>query len=100
MATLTIPTPILSGASSLLTPYAPWATPEALLQYLQSPPSSRPLTGPADRLLRVAEVAERLAVAERTVWRFSQHGQLPPVRIGAAVRFRESSVKALIDRGS
>jgi excisionase family DNA binding protein len=37
-------------------------------------------------LLRIPEVAERLALGRSTVYRLIAEGQLPTVKIGAAVR--------------
>ena len=49
------------------------------------------------RLLKVPQVAERLAVSERTVWRLIDSKALKPVSIGGATRIRESDVERLID---
>ena len=54
-----------------------------------------------DRLLRVSEVARKLSVSGRTVWRMTDRGELPrPVRIGTRmVRWRESEIEAYIADG-
>ncbi len=49
-------------------------------------------TGP-DRLLRLREVAERLDLSLSSVRRLIQRGQLPAVKLNAAVRVRESAVR-------
>lgn len=54
-----------------------------------------------DRLLRASEVARKLSVSSRTVWRMTDGGELPrPVRIGTRmVRWRESEIEAYIADG-
>lgn len=49
-----------------------------------------------DRLLRVGEAADRLAVAPRTVRRMIDDNELPAVRIRGSVRLRASDLDALI----
>lgn len=49
-----------------------------------------------DRLLTVQEVAGRLGVHPITVRRLIKRGDLTAVRIGRAVRVRESDLKALV----
>lgn len=49
-----------------------------------------------DRLLTVAEVAERLRVHPITVRRHIKSGRLRAVRVGRSVRVRESDVEALL----
>jgi excisionase family DNA binding protein len=51
-----------------------------------------------DALLTLPDVAELLAVSERTVWRLRAAGALPVVRIGHQVRFRAADVSAYIER--
>ena len=49
-------------------------------------------------LLDVRQVAERLHVSERTVWRLSKMGILHPVRIGRRiVRWRRDDITCYID---
>jgi excisionase family DNA binding protein len=50
-------------------------------------------------LLTVDEVAERLGVASRTVWRWIDDGTLPAYRLGARlVRVREEDVETFPQR--
>ena len=48
------------------------------------------------RLLRKAEVAEKLACSLRTVDREAASGRLPRIKIRGGVRFRESDVDKII----
>lgn len=52
-----------------------------------------------DRLLRSIEVASRLGVSQRLVWRLRASGKLPAVQIGRTTRFRLSDVQRLIATG-
>lgn len=52
--------------------------------------------GSDDRLLTVAEVAERLRVHPITVRRHIKSGRLQAVRVGRSVRVRASDVQALL----
>jgi len=55
---------------------------------------------PADRLLRVQEVGQRLGVSARQVWKLLAAGRLPsPVRLGRSVRWRESDIGDFIRLG-
>ena len=49
-------------------------------------------------LMSVADVADALAVSNRTVRRMIAAGDIPIVRIGRAVRIRRVDVEALIGR--
>jgi excisionase family DNA binding protein len=51
-----------------------------------------------DRLLTIEQVAERLAVARRTVFRLIERGELRVVRIGRATRIAESDLSEYIER--
>jgi excisionase family DNA binding protein len=51
-------------------------------------------------LLRPNEVAIRLALSPATVRRWIFDGRLPVVKLGRAVRVRETDVEALIRMGS
>ncbi|MFG0313129.1 MAG: helix-turn-helix domain-containing protein [Phycisphaerales bacterium] len=55
--------------------------------------------GDQDRLLKAADVARRLAISTRLVWRFRAEGKLPAVQIGGATRFRLSDVERFIREG-
>jgi prophage regulatory protein len=53
-----------------------------------------------ERLLGVREVANRLGVSTRQVWKLASSGRLPaPVRLGRSVRWRESDVSRFIECG-
>ena len=53
-----------------------------------------------EHLLKASDVAKRLAVSLRTVWRLRDAGQLSPVLVGARmIRFRASDIDALIRDG-
>lgn len=53
-----------------------------------------------DRLHRVPEVAERLALSQRQVWSLIERGALRAVRIGRCTRIRESELLRLLDSAS
>ncbi len=57
-------------------------------------------TSPRDRLLRTDEVAALLGVSRRLVQRLASSNQLPPIRIGRAVRFRLRDVDRLMQHGA
>ena len=50
------------------------------------------------RFLTVKQVAERLNVSERTVWRWIRESRLKVKRFGRTVRISESDLIDLIDR--
>jgi mRNA interferase RelE/StbE len=53
-----------------------------------------------DRLLSVRDVAARLRVSTRQVWKLASWGRLPkPVRLGRSVRWRESDIRRFVARG-
>jgi excisionase family DNA binding protein len=53
-----------------------------------------------EKLLRVRDVAERLAVSTRQVWKLASSGRLPaPVRLGRSVRWRASDIDRFIESG-
>ena len=54
---------------------------------------------PQDRLLRKKDVVDRLALSKRSVDRLVTSGKLEKVKVMGAVRFRESDVQALIEKG-
>ena len=65
--------------------------------------SGQSMSGPSNSkihgaLLSVADVAEALAVSERTVRRMIASGEVPIVRLGRSVRIRQIDLDALIGR--
>ena len=56
----------------------------------------RVLWGGRDRLLRVAEVAEQLAVGAWAVYKLCEDGDLPHVRINNSIRVRPADLSELI----
>jgi len=61
---------------------------------------NRQETAVADRLLTVREVAARLGVSGRQVWKLCASGRLPaPVRLARSVRWRESDISEFIRLG-
>jgi excisionase family DNA binding protein len=52
-----------------------------------------------DALLKAPAVAAQLAVSRRTIERLAAAGVLPAVRLGRAVRYRESDVARVIKIG-
>ena len=60
-------------------------------------PPSAPMPVQGDRLLRMAEVVERLGVHRSTVSRLEKLGKLPPRRrVGSAVGYLESDLRAIV----
>lgn len=54
-----------------------------------------------DRLLKVAEVAERLSVTDSTVYRWIDDGSLPAISVGPkSTRVRESDLEELLARSA
>lgn len=65
--------------------------------------SGQSMSGPSNSkihgaLLSVADVAQALAVSERTVRRMIVSGEVPIVRLGRSVRIRQIDLDALIGR--
>jgi excisionase family DNA binding protein len=52
--------------------------------------------GGVPRLLRIEDVAERLAVSRSMAWKLIAYGDLPSVRIRRAVRVRPADLDAYI----
>ncbi len=51
-----------------------------------------------DRLIRAEDLASLLSLSVRQTWRLDRAGKLPaPIRIGRAVRWRESEIRAWIE---
>ena len=51
----------------------------------------------ADKMLRVGDVAERLNVSERTVFRWLKHGGLTAHRFGRTLRISEADLEHFLD---
>ena len=52
------------------------------------------------RLLAVREVAGRLGVSSRQVWKLAGEGKMPaPVRLAGSVRWRSSDIDQFIESG-
>jgi excisionase family DNA binding protein len=52
------------------------------------------------RLLKVPEVAEELALSEKTVWQWIGQRRIGVVRLGRAVRVPISEIERLVEEGS
>ena len=50
-----------------------------------------------DHLLRLPEVAARLALSRTAIYRLIERGELQPVRIGSALRFSAFEINRLIE---
>ena len=50
-----------------------------------------------ERLLKLPEVAARLALSRTAIYRLMERGQIQPVHIGGALRFPASSIDQLIE---
>ncbi|MGH2966287.1 MAG: helix-turn-helix transcriptional regulator [Solirubrobacterales bacterium] len=48
------------------------------------------------RLLRIEDIAERLAVSRSMAWKLIAQGQLRSIRIGRSVRVRPSDLEAYV----
>ena len=57
-----------------------------------------PVDGADRRLLRIEDVAERLAVSRSMAWKLIAYGDLPAVRIRRAVRVRPADLEAYVER--
>lgn len=69
-------------------------------QFRKDPPKGKPKEKPAppSRLIGVKEVAQLLGACERTVWKLSSCGALPPpISIGRSRRWRRTDIESLID---
>jgi excisionase family DNA binding protein len=68
-----------------------------------APRPSQPAVSPSNlttsNLLRAAEVAQRLGLGIRTVWKLRATGKLPAVRILGATRFCVEDVARLAQEG-
>ncbi len=60
----------------------------------------RQATSVPEQLLNVREMATRLGVSTRQVWKLASSGRLPaPIRLGRSVRWRESDLDRFIALG-
>lgn len=51
----------------------------------------------SDEILRVAELAQLLKVADKTVYSMAQRGELPAFKVGGQWRFRRTDIATWID---
>ena len=51
-----------------------------------------------ERLLKLPEVAARLALSRTAIYRLMARGELQPLHIGGALRFSASSIDQLIEK--
>ena len=91
-----IPDDVLSRIGGALALYRPDIT-TARLQALLDNTGSLESPIPVGQKLTIPQVAERLAVSTRTVWRMVKDGRLPSVRIGRAVRVPEAALQDVGD---
>jgi excisionase family DNA binding protein len=49
------------------------------------------------RLLNVAEAADQLGIASKTLYKWVESGQIPYVRIGRLIRFREADLEEWLE---
>lgn len=52
--------------------------------------------GPAERLLRIEDIAERLNVSRSMAWKLIAIGQLRSIRIGRSVRVRPADLEEFV----
>ncbi len=62
-------------------------------------PALRSITGSADHLLSVREVADRLGVSTATVYKLCERGELTHVRVSNAIRLAPADLVDFIARG-
>ncbi len=65
---------------------------------MMSPQLSAPPLTEADMLLTVREVAERLAVSRRHVWRLISANELPSIKFGRTTRVRVQDLEEFVER--
>jgi excisionase family DNA binding protein len=59
-----------------------------------------PHTDLPERLLTAEELADRLSLSLRTVWRLDSAGKLPrPIRLGGSVRWRRNEIERWLQAG-
>ena len=62
-------------------------------------PSFRGITGGADHLLSVREVAARLSISTATIYMLCERGELSHVRVSNAIRIAPADLVDFIARG-
>ncbi len=65
---------------------------------MQTPDAFHRSTQEGERLLRVSQVARRLASKERTVRWWAEIGELPAFKVGRQWRFNEWEIEQHIER--
>jgi excisionase family DNA binding protein len=55
---------------------------------------------PPARLLRLEDVADRLAISRSMAWKLVATGEIRAVRVGRAVRIRPADLEAYIERAA
>ena len=57
------------------------------------------VTEQSDRLLNVTEVAARLSLSVRSIWKMAAKGDLPqPLHLGGSRRWRQSAIQTFIEK--
>lgn len=52
-----------------------------------------------EALLSRGDAARRLNISERLLWRLTQRGSIPCVRLGRSVRYCPKAIEKLIEKG-
>ena len=89
-----IPSLALKTVCEFLAPYTS-ITPQQFKTML----NERKSESQSDRLLKLKEVQKILGVSHRHLYNLEERGELTFVRIGGAVRVKESDVNALLNGG-
>lgn len=58
---------------------------------------SRPSQFTGEPLMTLSDVAEYLQIAQRTVYQWAQHDQMPSFKIGNVWRFKRSDIDSWIE---
>jgi len=61
------------------------------------PPVPAPPSAPAPKLLTARDAAKALAICEKTLWAFTDRGEIPVVRIGRSVRYDPQDLSRWIE---
>lgn len=88
-----LPDATLAAAATLLQQFAPQLRADDLRDFVTGA-SVQPVTIPG-KLLKIEQVAERLAVSTRSVKRMIADGRLPHRKLGKSVRVPEAALLAL-----